>query len=135
MNTHVKQFCRNFDLGVDKLRKVSNDFCLPLGITVFAYVRIFPNGQVSWVTSNPDQDRYLIESNALDGDPLIDTPNVLKEGMYLWFHDREFPGSDVFYRERARRFQMDHGAALVRNRGAYLETCCFSGLLTETASL
>ncbi len=131
MSLTLQQFCKGFDLGVDKVRQLSKDFCQSLGITAFGYVRVYHNGYVSWLTSNPDQDRFLIESGALNDDPLMNTPEALKEGQYLWFNDRQFPGSDAFYRNRAKLFQMDHGMVVVRHKKNYLETCCFSGLLKK----
>lgn len=131
MSLTVQQLCKGFDLSVDKVRRLSKDFCQPLGITTFAYVRVYRDGIVSWVTSNPDQDRFLLDSEALNDDPLINTPEELKEGYYLWFNDRQFPGCEVFYRDRARLFQMDHGMVIVRHTKNYLETCCFSGLLAQ----
>jgi DNA-binding CsgD family transcriptional regulator len=131
MSITIRELCNGFDLSADKVRHLSKDFCDPLGVTTFGYVRIYPNGCVSWVTSNPDQDRFLIESGALNDDPLINTPEVLKDGHYLWFNDRQFPGSDIFYRDRAQRFQMDHGLVIMKHQKNYLETCCFSGLLAK----
>lgn len=129
MSLTIQQFSKSFDFGVDKVRQLTKDFCLPLGITTFAYVRVYHNGCVSWLTSNPDQDRFLLESGSINEDPLLNTPEALKEGQYLWFNDRQFPGCDSFYRDRARLFKMDHGMVVVRHQKKYLETCCFSGLL------
>lgn len=131
MSITVSQLCKNFESGVDKVRKLSKDFCAPLEITTFGYVRIYDDGRTSWLTSNPDQDRYLIESGALKKDPLADTKEALKEGCYLYFNDRQFSGSEQFYRERAERFQMDHGMVVVKHQKDYLETCCFSGLFSK----
>lgn len=131
MNLTLQQLYKGFDLCVDKVRQLSKDFCQPLGITTFAYVRIYHHGNVSWLTSNPDHDRFLVESGALNDDPLVNTPEALKEGHYLWFNDRQFPGSEAFYRDRARLFKMDHGMVVVRHKTNYLETCCFSGLLSK----
>ncbi len=125
------QLFQNFDLGVDRIRKLSQNFCRPLGITTFAYVRLYHEGNVSWLTSNPDQDQFLIESGAIENDPFFDTHEALKEGMYLWFDNRQFPGCEEFYRVRAERFQMDHGMVVVKYQKNYLETCCFSGLLAK----
>jgi DNA-binding CsgD family transcriptional regulator len=127
----IQQLYKGFDLGVDKIRQLSNDFCKPLGITTFGYVRVYHNGYISWLTSNPDQDRFLVESGALKEDPLINTPESLKEGSYLWFNDRQFPGCETFYHDRSRLFQMDHGMVIVRHKENYLETCCFSGLIAK----
>lgn len=131
MSLTIKKLCNNFDLGVDKVRRLSKDFCQLLGITCFGYVRINHVGHVSWLTSNPEQDRFLLDSGALNEDPLLNTPDAIKEGHYLWFNDRQFAGCDSFYRDRARLFQMDHGMVLVRRKATYLETCCFSGLLAK----
>lgn len=131
MKRSLSDLYKNFDLVVDKVRKLSNDFCQPLGITTFGYVRVYNNETVSWVTTNPDQDRFLVESDALNTHPLVDSRNVLKEGAYLDLNTHQFPGYEKFYRERAKRFQMDHGMVLVRHQEDYLETCCFSGLSTK----
>lgn len=130
-NLTVKEFGKRLDLGADKMRYFLNNFCKPLGITTFAYVRIYHNGCASWLTSNPDQDRFLLESDSLDEDPHIDTAEVIKEGQYLWFNNRQFPGCEAFYRDRARLFQMDHGLSVVRHQKDYLENCCFSGLMSK----
>ena len=73
----------------------------------------------------------MLESAALKEEPTVNTKNALAQGNYLWFCDRKFPGSDLFYKERAKRFEMDHGMVLVRHQKDYLETCCFSGLLSK----
>ena len=112
----IKQLTQGFDQGVDKMRRLSQNFCDPLGITTFGYVRVYHNGTTSWLTTKPDQDRFLIESGALDQDPLLNHAESLKEGMYLWFNDRQFPGCETFYRDRARLFQMDHGMVVVRHQ-------------------
>lgn len=131
MNLAVQQLCKGFDLGVDKVCQLTKNFCEPLGITTFGYVRVYENRSVSWLTSNPDQDRFLLESGALKEDPLLNTPETLKEGEYLWFNDRQFPGCETFYKDRARLFHMDHGMVIVRHQKNYLETCCFSGHLAK----
>lgn len=131
MSQCMKQFCNTFEQSVGKVQQLSKSFCQPLGITTFGYVRVFTNGTISWVTSNPEQDHFLLESGALNEDPLVNTKEALQEGAHLWFNDRKFPGSKAFYSERARRFQLDHGMVLVRHQKNYLETCCFSGLLTK----
>ena len=131
MSLTINQFCKGFEAGADRIRQISKQFCLPLGITTFAYVRVYKKGYASWLTSNPDQDRFLLESGALNDDPLLDTPEALKEGHYLWFNDREFPGCETFYKDRTRLFQMDHGLVVVKHNNDYLETCCFSGLLSK----
>lgn len=125
------QLYKNFDISVDKVKQLSKDFCQPLGITTFGYVRVYNNETISWVTTHPDQDRFLVESNALKDHPLVDTKNALKEGCYLDFNTYQFSGCEEFYRERAKRFQIDHGMVLVRHQKDYLETCCFSGLSTK----
>lgn len=131
MSITIEQLGKQFDQGVDRVRQMTRHFCEPLGITTFGYVRVSRDGDVSWLTTQPDQDRFLIESGALDDDPLLNTPEALKEGMYLWFNDRQFPGCETFYRERSRLFKMDHGMVVVRHHKNYLETCCFSGLLAQ----
>jgi DNA-binding CsgD family transcriptional regulator len=131
MNHELKQFGNRLDLGVDSMRRLSRDFCEKLGITLFGYVRVYNDGRLSWLTSNADQDRLLIESGMLESEPLVDTSQSLKEGRYLSFCDRQFPGCDQYYRERRQRFHVDHGMVLVKHQKDYLETCCFSGLLSK----
>lgn len=128
MNISKSQLYRNFDLSVDRVRNLTKNFCQQLAITVFGYVRIYDNGMVSWITTNPDQDRFLVESDELSRNPLVNDKNLLKEGFYLDIYNRQFLGCEKFYRERARLFQMDHGMVLVRHQKDYIETCCFSGL-------
>ncbi|MFV0340230.1 MAG: helix-turn-helix transcriptional regulator [Parachlamydiaceae bacterium] len=127
MNILKSQLFRNSDLSVDRVRKLTKSFCQQLDITAFGYVRIYDNGTVSWITTNPDQDRFLVESGELSRNPLVNDRNLLKEGNYLDLYNRQFPGSEVFYRERAKFFQMDHGMVLVRHQKNYIETGCFSG--------
>lgn len=131
MDHNREQFCRRLETTHESVRRLSRDFCDALGLTTFAYARVTNDGRVSWVTSNPDQDRFLLESSFLDEEPVVDTREALKEGAYLHFADRKFPGSETFYRERARLFQLDHGMVLVKHRKDYLETCCFSGLVVK----
>lgn len=131
MNISKSQIYRNFDLTVDRVRNLTKSFCQQLSITVFGYVRIYDNGRVSWVTTNPDQDRFLVESDELSRNPLLNDRNLLKEGLYLDMYNRQFPGCEEFYRERANLFKMDHGMVLVRHQKDYIETCCFSGLSTK----
>lgn len=131
MHISKSQLYRNFDLSVDRVRNLSKNFCQQLGITVFGYVRIYDNGTVSWVTTCPDQDRFLVESDELSRNPLVNDRNLLKEGLYLDIYNRQFPGCEEFYRERAKLFQMDHGMILVKHQKDYIETCCFSGLFAK----
>ncbi len=131
MKHNLEQFCRGLETVQDSVRGRSSDFCSKLGITVFAYCRVQDDGRATWVTSNPEQDRFLLESQALGDDPVFDTKKALTEGQYLWFCDRHFPGSDAFYSERKKRYKMDHGMVLARHNKNYLETCCFSGLLEK----
>lgn len=131
MNTKINNYCNSLEKGVDKVRSLTKDFCKPLGITTFAFVRIYHDGRIGWVTSNADQDRFLVESRSIEEDPLVNTEKGLKEGPHLWFNDRQFPGSEAFYRERARLFSMDHGMVLVKHSKNYLETCCYSGLRSK----
>lgn len=128
MNISKSQLYRNFDLSVDRVRNLTKNFCQQLAITVFGYVRIYDSGTVSWVTTCPDQDRFLVESDELSRNPLVNDRSLLKEGLYLDIYNRQFPGCEEFYRERAKFFQMDHGMVLVRHQNDYIETCCFSGL-------
>lgn len=128
MNVSMPQLYKNFDLSVDKVRNLSKTFCQQLGITVFGYVRIYNHGTVSWITTCPDQDRFLVESGELSRNPLMNDRNLLKEGFYLDSYNRKFPGCEEFYRDRAKLFQMDHGTVLVKHQKDYIETCCFSGL-------
>ena len=131
MTSAIRDFCRKLDSNSDRVKRMSKDFCEALGITTFAYVRIYHDGRTGWVTSNSDQDRFLLESESLDEDPVVDTATSLKKGAYLYFNDRKFPGCETFYQERARRFSMDHGMVLVKHQKDYLETCCYSGLLSK----
>jgi len=131
MHISKSQLYRNFDLSVDRVRNLTKNFCQQLAITVFGYVRIYDNGTVSWVTTCPDQDRFLVESDELSRNPLVNDRNLLKEGLYLDIYNRQFPGCDEFYRERAKLYQMDHGMVLVRHQKDYIETCCFSGLFSK----
>lgn len=121
----LEKFSKQFDQGADKVRQLSRNFCDALDITTFGYVRVYHHGGVSWLTSNPDQDCFLIESGALNEEPLVNMPSVLKEGYYLSFCDRQFPGSEAFYQQRAKKFKLDHGMVVVRHQKDYLETCCF----------
>lgn len=127
----MKNYHLQLEKGVDKVRQLSRPFCESLGLTMFAYVRIYHDGRTGWVTSDSDQDQLLLESNSIEEDPLVDTAQALKPGSYLWFNDRVFPGSEQFYRDRTRLFHMDHGMILVTHQRDYLETCCFSGLLSK----
>lgn len=131
MSFDIPQLYKNFDRAVDKLRKLSQNFCDPLGITTFGYVRVYNDGMISWITTNPDQDRFLIESGVLNKHPLVETTEALSEGCYLDCNTHQFPRSEEFIRERAKRFHMDHGMVVVRHQKDYLETCCFSGLSTK----
>jgi DNA-binding CsgD family transcriptional regulator len=131
MKKSLQHYCKNFDMGVDKIRKLSQDFCNPLGITVFAYGRVYRDATTSWLTSSPDQDRFLLEANGLEGEPLFDMSKPITEGTYLWFNDREFPGCEAFYRDRARLFRMDHGMVLIKNKEDYVEFSCYSGHLSK----
>lgn len=131
MKKNLEQFCRGFEAQEGSVRRLSKDFCETLGLTVFAYVRVTDEGRTSWVTSNAEQDRLLLESKALEDEPGFDTKASLKEGCHLWFNDRKFTGSDEFYHKRKMLYHMDHGMILVRHQKNYLETCCFSGLLEK----
>lgn len=128
MSISTSQLFRNFDLTVDRVRKLSKQVCEQLSITVFGYVRIHDNGTISWLTTSPDQDRFLVESDELCRNPLVNGRSLLKQGVYLDLYNQKFPGCEEFYRERAKRFKMDHGMVLVRHQEDYIETCCFSGL-------
>lgn len=131
MSSNLKQFGNCLDSGVDRVRQLSKDFCEKLNVTLFGYVRVYHDGRVGWVTSNADHDRLLIESGSMDLDPLIDNAQALKQGQYLWFHDRKFPDCESFYRDRVSRFHVDHGMILVKHQKDYLETACFSGSLAK----
>ncbi len=130
MTISVFELYSNFDRAVDKVRALSKNFCQPLGITTFGYVRVYDHGKMSWVTTNPEQDRFLVEAGMLNKHPLVDTKNALKEGCHL-DSIANFPGCEAFYQERAKRFQIDHSMVVVRHNKNYLETCCFSGLSTK----
>lgn len=106
-------------------------FCDAMHLTAFAYVRVYHDGRVGWVTSDANHDRMLAEFGFFKDDPLINTAKALKQGHYLWFHDRKFPRSDEFYQQRTRHFKLDHGMVLVSHQKDYLETGCFSGLLAQ----
>lgn len=126
------QIYKNLESCEGRVRALSSSFAALLGITVFAYGRIYNDARVSWVTSNAEQDHFLLEfPEALTSEPTFGTKNEVPEGAHLWFCDRTFSGSELFYKERAKRFQMDHGMVLVRHQKDYLETCYFSGLLSK----
>lgn len=131
MKNSIKQFCKNFDMGNDRIRQLSQDFCKPFGITIFAYGRRYNDATVSWLTTNPDQDRFLLEANSLEEEPLFDMSKPIIEGTYLWFNDRKFLGCEAFYKDRERLFQMDHGLVLIKNKKNYVEFSCYSGLLAK----
>ena len=132
MDSRLQRLCTTFERTTGRVQELTKPFCDLLGITTFGYVRVYNNQTVSWVTSNPEQDHFLLESGALQNDPLFTTKESLSEGAHLWFHDKKFPGSTAFYKARAQRFQLDHGMVLVRHQENYVETCCFSGLLAKT---
>jgi DNA-binding CsgD family transcriptional regulator len=131
MKSIFENYCKRLDQGVDSVRSSSRHFCKMFDLTGFAYVRVYHDGRVGWVTSDADHDRMLIEKGYLKSDPLIDTAKLLKEGKYLWFHDRIFPGSDSFYHDRKQFFAIDHGLVIVNHQKNYLETGCFSGYLAK----
>ncbi len=131
MNSEVRDFCKKLDNGVDSVRNLTKNFREALDVTTFAYVRVYHDERVSWVTSDADHDRLLIDSGFLENDPLVNTAQLLKEGRYLWFHNREFPGCEDFYRYRSRIFGLDHGLVIVNHHKKYLETGVFSGLLSK----
>lgn len=126
------QIYKNLERCEGRVKALSSRFTDLLGITVFAYGRIYDDARVSWVTSHAEQDHFLLEfPQALTSEPTFGTKNEVPEGTHLWFCDRTFLGSEQFYKERAKRFQMDHGMVLVRHQKDYLETCYFSGLLSK----
>lgn len=127
----MNQFISRLDTKVDDVRRITKPFLNAMHLTAFAYVRVYHDGRVGWVTTDSDHDRLLIDSGSLVEDPLFDTANALKEGPHLWFHDRQFPGSEAFYRDRVNHFNMDHGLVIVSHQKDYLETGCFSGLLSK----
>lgn len=131
MYSTLKQFGERLDSGVDDVKRLSADFCQIFNLTMFGYVRIYHDGRIGWVTSNADQDRFLIESGAIKDDPYVDTAKGLQRGGYIWNNHRQFHGSDAFYQDRARLFQVDHGLILVKHQEDYLETACFSGSLAK----
>lgn len=131
MNSKIHDFCKKLETGVDSVRHLTKNFREALHLTTFAYVRVYHNGKVTWLTSDSDHDRLLIESGFLEEDPLVDTSQMLKEGRYLWFHNREFPGCEEFYRYRSKAFGLDHGLVIVNHHQDYLETGVFSGALTK----
>lgn len=127
----LKQFYKDLTRCEGRVKQLSKDFTSLLDISVFAYGRFYDDGRASWITSNADQDHFLLESEMIPHEPTFDTKKRVPEGMKLWFCDRPFPGSDQFYKERAKRFQMDHGMILSRHHNGYLENCYFSGLLAK----
>jgi DNA-binding CsgD family transcriptional regulator len=129
MTAKFNYYFRRLDSGVDVVRQKSKHFCEAMELSAFAYVRVYHDGRVGWVTSDADHDRLLFDSGFIAKDPLIDTAKALKKGCYLWFHDREFPGSENFYKLRTKNFNIDHGMVMVNHQKEYLETTCFSGLL------
>lgn len=131
MDTKLQEYFRRLDSGVDIVRQITQEFSNAMGLTGFAYVRIYNDGRVGWLTSDSDHDRLLVDSGFLEKDPLLETARVLKEGCYLWFHDREFPGAQNFYRDRKKHFQIDHGMALINHEKDYLESFCFDGCLAK----
>jgi DNA-binding CsgD family transcriptional regulator len=131
MKEPLNQFFNRLDTKVNAVRRMTKSFCDSMYLTAFAYVRVYHDGRVGWVTSNADQDRLLTEFGFFRDDPLIDTAQALKQGHYLWFHDRKFPKSDEFYEQRSRHFKIDHGMVLVSHQKDYLETGCFSGLIAQ----
>jgi len=131
MEANLQHYLQRLDNKVDLVRKLSRPFREAIGLTAFAYVRVYHDGRAGWVTSDSDHDRLLVDSGFLKEDPLIDTAQALRKGHYLWFHDREFPGSQAFYKQRAAHFQIDHGMVVVNHTDHYLETCCFSGCLAK----
>ncbi|HSX11097.1 MAG TPA: LuxR C-terminal-related transcriptional regulator [Chlamydiales bacterium] len=131
MKSIFQNYCKRLDQGVDSARSLSRHFRETFGLTAFAYVRVYRDGRVGWVTSDADHDRLLIERGYLEEDPLIDTAEFLKKGHYLWFHDRQFPGCESFYHDRQKLFGLDHGLVVVNHRTNYLETGCFSGCLAK----
>lgn len=133
MNNKLEQFFRRLDKGVDQVRQQSQEFCQAMKLTGFAYVRVYDDGRVGWVTTDSDHDRLLVDAGFMEEDPLIDTAKALKEGYHLWFHDREFPGARAFYNDRKTHFKIDHGMTIVNHhqQEGYLESFCFDGCLSE----
>lgn len=131
MNNKLSGFFKYLDSGVDDVRRLSKPFCESLTLTGFAYVRVYHDGRISWVTSDSNHDRMLVDAGALESDPLVETAELLREGRYLWFHNREFPGCEDFYRIRSKEFGLDHGLVIVNHEKEYLETGAFSGCLSK----
>ncbi len=131
MDSTFKHYSDRLESGVDKVRQLSKNFCNDLSLTLFGYVRVYNDGRIGWMTSNADHDRLLMDSGSLENDPLLDDARALKEGQYLWFHGRQFPGSEAFYRDRSKLFNVDHGMVIVKHQQDYLETTCFSGSLKK----
>lgn len=124
-------FCKDLERCEGKVKSLSKNFTELLGITVFAYGRFYDDGSVKWITSNADQDLYLLESKLIETEPTFNTKDAVPEGVHLHFCDREFPGAEEFYKERRTRFQMDHGMIFSRHKDGYLENGYFSGLLAK----
>lgn len=131
MNSSIKEYFKNLDSKVDQMRKITKTFCEGLDLTGFAYVRVYHDGRVGWLTTDSDHDRLLYDSGFFKEDPLIDTAKALEQGHYLWFHNRSFPGDTAFYKERANHFHIDHGLVVVNHQKDFLETACFDGCLAK----
>ena len=125
----LKQFYKSLEQNEASVKKLSKSFCDHIGITVFAYARIYDDERASWVTSNPDQDHFLLDAKVLGQEPTFNTKAYVKEGAHLWFCKGQLPTQ--FYEERKKRFDMDHGLSLVRHKQTYMETCYFSGSLEK----
>ena len=131
MNSSIQQYLRKLDRSVDGVRKLARPLIDELGMTAFAYVRVYNDGRTAWVTSDADHDRLVVESGFLEDDPLLAPARGMENGQHLWFHDREFDGCEDFYQERSTRFHVDHGLVMARKQRDYQETACFSGSLAK----
>ncbi len=127
----IKQFYKDLQDAEGSVKAASKEFCEGIGVTIFAYARIYDDRRASWITSNADQDCFLLDSKVIYHEPTFNTKQHVKEGASLWFCDKKFPGSSAFYEERRKRFSMDHGLILSRHREGYLENCYFSGSLDK----
>lgn len=127
----MQNYFRKLEKGAERVCRLGRSFFESFDITYFSYCRIFPDGHLGWVTTTPEQDRMCIESNYLNYENLFDTCAVVNEGHYLWFHDKTFPGSDIFYQQRQKCFNIDHGTLLVTKEKDYIKTYWFGGLIAK----
>jgi DNA-binding CsgD family transcriptional regulator len=131
MNPELRQYLNHLDQGVDEVRRLTKHFAETIKLRGFAYIRIYRNGTIGWLTSDSDHDRFVFEANFHHHDPLVSKAKEIREGQYLHFHDCQFDGAEPFYQERSKRFRVDHGMILVRSEEDYIEASCFSGFMAQ----